>query len=117
MSTTLKQKLSGFKSKILLFLTPVIGLIDVTYCTDSFDPNNGARTILKFIFSAITLGGIVFIVMGIIQIVKAVSEGEAAPPNAIPKALGFLIGGIVMVAAKPILQTGFGISIDNFTLI
>lgn len=114
----MKKKISEISKKLSVKLA-TIGVavstaVGTTFC--DFDPNQGAQKVLDFIFNAMLLGGIVMIAMGAYQIVKAVSEGEAAPPNAIPKALGFLVAGLVLCAMKQILKL-MGVPVDNFKLV
>ena len=47
---------------------------------------------------------------------RAVTEGESAPPNAVSKALGFIVAGIVMCAIKSVLQA-LGVPVTGFKLV
>lgn len=114
----MKKYFSKIKGKLSTKLATIgvgtAALVQSTMC-NGFDGNAGAQKVINFVFNAILLGGIVMIAMGVIQIAKAVSEGESAPPNAVPKALGFLIAGIIMCAIKTVLR-GIGVPVDNFQL-
>lgn len=115
----MKKYFSKIKGKLSTKLATIgvgtAALVQSTMCNAGFDGNAGAQKVINFVFNAILLGGIVMIAMGVIQIAKAVSEGESAPPNAVPKALGFLIAGIIMCAIKTVLR-GIGVPVDNFQL-
>lgn len=108
------KKLKNLAAKAATVGTAVATTVGMTFC--DMDVNDTAKKIVDFVFNAMLVGGLVMIAMGVVQIAKAVSEGEAAPPNAVPKALGFVLAGIVMCAIKSLLKA-IGVPVDNIKLI
>lgn len=102
-------------AKLMAIVAAVSSVFGSTLCAD-LNVNATAQKVIDFIFGAIQLGGVAMIAMGVIQIGKAVTEGESAPPNAVPKALGFVVAGIVMCAIKSVL-TALGVPVTGFKLI
>ena len=109
------QKKFIMQAKLAAIGMAVSTVVSSTFCTD-LNVNTTAQKVIDFIFGAIQLGGVAMIAMGVIQIGKAVTEGESAPPNAVSKALGFIVAGIVMCAIKSVLQA-LGVPVTGFKLV
>lgn len=109
------QRKVTMPAKLAAMGMAVCTAVGQTFCTD-LNVNTTAQKVIDFIFGAIQLGGVAMIAMGVVQIGKAVTEGESAPPNAVPKALGFVVSGIVMCAIKSVL-TALGVPVTGFKLI
>lgn len=78
----------------------------------SIDFNDTMHGVIDMIFNVLTAAGVVFIVLGVVGVFRAVSNPDQGDPHALGKGLGFLVGGIVMTTIKSIL-TAFGIDVDS----
>lgn len=83
--------------------------VSTGYATDVSLNDLGAagqtlQKIISFIFLISKVGGFAMAVFGIVQLVKYIQNHETAAPDALPKALGLLIGGVIMFFVKDILK-------------
>lgn len=92
------------------------GLVSPTYC-DSTDVTTVGNNVIKAVFNVLLLGGIVLAAVGVVQLVRAIMEASQgqSQPGAVGKALGMILGGIVMAAAKTVLNA-LGVQTDGWSL-
>ena len=67
------------------------------------------KKIISFVFLLSKVGGFVMTIFGLVQLVKYIQNHETAAPDALPKALGLLIGGVIMFCVKDVL-TAIGVT-------
>ena len=105
------------KSRVSKMLTAAVAALSTISpaFADPINPDTSARTILKLVFNIMMFGGIIFAGIGAYMIGKAISDGENAPPGAIGKGIGFAVAGIILIAARFIVEKITGTSIDEFS--
>lgn len=91
--------------------------VSPVYCTNATNVNTAASKVLKMIFNVLLFGGLIMTAVGVVSLVKAVQAGDSAAPGSIGKATGMLLGGVIMCAAKYLVEQLLGVTIDSFTLI
>ncbi|MBQ7563233.1 MAG: hypothetical protein IJT16_04510 [Lachnospiraceae bacterium] len=113
---TVKTALSkgGRKAeKKLLALTALCGIAP-TFCVDV---DSTGQNVIKAVFNILLLGGTILTAVGIVQLVRAIMEASQgqSQPGAVGKALGMILGGVVMMASKAVVEAIAG-PIGNWSL-
>ena len=88
------------------------------FCTKGV--NAMGQTVMSIIFNGILYVGLAVTVAGIIMLVRcimAVSGGDQLQPGQLGKAIGMTIGGIICVAAGPIIKAITGVDPNGVTLV
>lgn len=78
------------------------------HCSTITDPNTQTKSVMKAIFNALTIAGVVLLAVGVVTLVRIVistAGGEQSQPGAIGKGIGMVIGGILLAAARSIVKT------------
>lgn len=73
------------------------------------DAGTALQNIIDLVFLLGKFAGFVMCIFGIIQLIKFAQNHETAAPDALPKALGMLIGGIGLFFAETLL-TAIGVT-------
>ena len=78
----------------------------------TIDANKSANNVISTLFNYGVFGGIIFIIMGVVSLVKVISEvihGDQAQPGAIAKALGAFLLGITLVGLRALITAIIGV--------
>lgn len=99
--------------KKLLALTALCGIAP-TFCVDV---DSTGQNVIKAVFNILLLGGTILTAVGIVQLVRAIMEASQgqSQPGAVGKALGMILGGVVMMASKAVVEAIAG-PIGNWSL-
>ncbi|MCR5789483.1 MAG: hypothetical protein K6G83_06285 [Lachnospiraceae bacterium] len=99
--------------KKLLALTALAGIAP-TFCVDV---DSTGQNVIKAVFNILLLGGTILTAVGIVQLVRAIMEASQgqSQPGAVGKALGMILGGVVMMASKAVVEAIAG-PIGNWSL-
>lgn len=106
-----KKRITALSASLAMGMTTIIP----AFAANEINADNAVRKIFRFIFSALLVGGVVMLIMGIKGIVTAVNEGENAPPGAIGKGVGLVLVGIVLGASQWIVKQVFGFDATTFS--
>ena len=104
------NKLAGRVNAKLAAVLALAGIsCGVTYC--DVDVSATLNKTTDLVFKLITWGGIIITVVGVVMLGKAIMDavGGQSQPGALGRALGVLILGVLMLAAKSIL-TALGVA-------
>ena len=104
-----KNLINSAKAKAIAIVSMMIVTIVPTYC--DVEVKGTLNKTLELIFTITTWGGIIITVIGIVMMGKAIMDsiGGNSQPGTIGKALGALILGVFLLAAKSLL-TFLGVS-------
>lgn len=79
------------------------------FAANNIDINGTLQKLVTFVFSIMTVGGILSIAYGSVMIVKAFSNGGAdGDPHGMSKGVSFVIGGLVMVCVRAVVKAIIG---------
>ncbi len=113
MVNALTQRLTKGLNKVNTKLAGILAVAGIgtatTYC--DVDVNTVMNNTTTLVFKILTWGGIIISVVGVVMLGKAIMDSSAgqSQPGALGKALGVLVLGILMLAAKSIL-TAIGVT-------
>lgn len=80
--------------------------------------NDALQNLIRFIFSTMTVGGILMIAYGMVMIVRAFSGmGDDGDPHAMTKGVGFVMGGITMCCIRYLVRALTGSDPTSYTFI
>lgn len=108
--STLKNKVNA--KKVALATAVATAAPATAFCLNA---DETLRNTLKLVFNLMKFGGFIFCGYGVVLIAKAISSPEAGDPHGITKGIGAIVGGVIMIVVKSVLQI-MGVSIDNFSL-
>ena len=103
-------------AKPILTAAVAAGIVSPTFCETNI--NDVGKNVITAVFSILQLGGIILAAVGIVQLVRAIMEASQgqSQPGAVGKALGMILGGVVMAAAKAVLKA-LGINPDDWIFV
>lgn len=105
----MKNKVKAIPASVKGAAVAAAGTVTSVVASCANDANTQLQQIMKFIFNAMIFGGVVFLALGAINIVKAVaSQDGGGDPHQLAKGIGQVIGGIVMIGAKWIVTQIMG---------
>ena len=105
-----KMELQAAVTPILVSASTSLTSIGLAGFCD-IDGNGVMQKFLKMFFNITLFGGIIMAGVGVatlLRTVVALASGEQAQPGAIGKGVGFLVGGIILMALKKILTGMIG---------
>ena len=105
-----KMELQRAATPILVSASTSLASIGLAGFCD-IDGNGVMQKFLKMFFNITLFGGIIMAGVGVatlLRTVVALASGEQAQPGAIGKGVGFLVGGIILMALKKILTGMIG---------
>lgn len=113
-----KDYLANLKTKILcgiLAVTNAAMISNVALCGDTGDGGTEVygklNNVTGFVFNVMKFGGFFMIALGVFNLVKVMASQDNSDPHGLQKGIGLLVGGIIMIAIKPVLGL-FGITTD-----
>lgn len=107
---SVKEKMLSAEAKATVTAATALATIAPAFCDN--DANATATKIINMVFNLVSMAGLVLIIVGVVQLVRAimaVSAGDQLQPGQIGKAIGMLVAGVVAAGLKTIL-TALGIS-------
>lgn len=110
MNETARRALAGI-GKLVAASLAVLGIAP-TFCGDT-DINAVGSNVITATFNILRLGGIILTAVGVVQLVRAIMEASQgqSQPGAVGKALGMIIGGVVMIVIPSVLEA-LGVSTE-----
>ena len=107
------SKRAGKAGKKVLAAAALFGIVP-TFCVDV---DSTGQNVIKAVFNILLLGGTILTAVGIVQLVRAIMEASQgqSQPGAVGKALGMILGGVVMMAAKAVVEAIAG-PVGNWSL-
>ena len=88
------------------------------FAANDVNINSTLQKLVTFVFSIMTVGGVLSIAYGSVQIVKAFSNGGAdGDPHGMAKGVSFVIGGLVMVCVRAVVKAIIGTDPSNMTFV
>lgn len=72
--------------------------LDISYLLD---------TLVTILFGVMMYGGVIFLAYGVVELFKAFTSNDS-DPRMLSKGVGFVIGGIVMIAIKSVVMAVVG---------
>lgn len=107
---SVKEKMRSTEAKVAMTTGAAFATIAPAFCDN--DANSTATKIINMVFNLVSMAGLVLIIVGVVQLVRAimaVSAGDQLQPGQIGKAIGMLVAGVVAAGLKTILAA-LGIS-------
>ena len=95
-----KKVIFAAKDKVACVAVSVLGGLAISPVYAEVDPSQALNKVLRIVFSILMVGGIVAIAYGAFQLFKALTSQDAGDSHSLTKGIGWIVGGIVMVAAK-----------------
>lgn len=110
----IKNKVNA--KKVALATALVSAMPATAFCAGELNANETLQKTLKLVFNLMKFGGFIFAGYGVVLIAKAIASPDAGDPHGITKGIGAIVGGVIMIVVKSVLEL-LGFDIDNFTVI
>lgn len=121
---TITSSLSNAKAKINYKLMGVtstmtagLAAVGLGFC-DPVDASGSMQKFLKTLFNIVMFAGVILALAGAVTLIRTIvsmASGEQAQPGALGKGIGLLVGGIILCAARAVIEAIIGVDPTTLT--
>lgn len=112
---TVNHKASGAIKKVgqnvkrFLTLFSIAAMNPTVFAADAsnIQVNDTLKNMISVLFNIMVFGGVISLAYGVVELFKAFTSGDS-DPRAMSKGVGFVIGGIAMIAIRSIVKVLLG---------